>query len=81
MKRHNPLPASASPFDPSPESPHELKARTAELAYAIWEQNGRTDGHALDHWLRAEDEIAAESAHVHGLRIGDSGSMIPPQGR
>lgn len=85
MNTRAPLPASASPFDPAPDSPRERKARIAEHAYAIWEQSGRTDGHALDDWIRAERELAVESAHVRGLRrgagSGAEASMIPPQGR
>jgi hypothetical protein len=29
----------------------------SERAYAIWEQQGRPDGQALDHWLQAETEL------------------------
>jgi hypothetical protein len=28
-----------------------------ERAYAIWEHEGRPDGKAVDHWLKAEAEI------------------------
>ena len=34
----------------------------AERAYLIWEQMGRPDGQALEHWLRAETALATESA-------------------
>jgi len=34
---------------------HEIRVR----AYTLWEQEGRSDGRALDHWSRAEREIAA----------------------
>lgn len=30
-------------------------------AYEIWVHEGCQDGHDLDHWLRAEAEIASES--------------------
>lgn len=29
-------------------------------AYFIWNQEGRPDGMALEHWLRAEAEVARE---------------------
>ena len=32
---------------------------TAERAYLIWEQMGRPEGQALEHWLKAEAELAA----------------------
>jgi len=35
---------------------------TAERAYLIWEQMGRPEGQALEHWLRAEAELSIEPA-------------------
>ena len=37
---------------------HEHKVR--ERAYAIWESEGRPEGKEVEHWLRAEAEVAAE---------------------
>jgi Protein of unknown function (DUF2934) len=34
--------------------------RIQERAYEIWEKAGRPEGKAVEHWLRAEAEIAAE---------------------
>jgi hypothetical protein len=34
---------------------HEIRVR----AYSLWEQEGRTEGRALDYWSRAEREVAA----------------------
>jgi hypothetical protein len=34
----------------------------AERAYLIWEQRGRPEGQALEHWLKAEAEAAAKPA-------------------
>lgn len=28
-----------------------------EAAYYIWEKEGQTHGHDLDHWLRAEKDV------------------------
>ena len=36
----------------------------AERAYLIWENMGRPEGQALEHWLRAEAELAPETAVV-----------------
>ena len=33
---------------------------TAARAYRIWEQMGRPEGQALEHWVRAEAELASE---------------------
>jgi hypothetical protein len=38
--------------------PHEHKVRAR--AYEIWEDAGRPEGKAVEHWIRAEAEIAAE---------------------
>jgi Protein of unknown function (DUF2934) len=29
-------------------------------AYEIWENEGRPDGHSVDHWLQAEMEINSD---------------------
>jgi hypothetical protein len=37
----------------------KLAERITERARQIWEEEGRPDGRAEEHWLRAEAEIAA----------------------
>ena len=34
--------------------------KIAERAYLLWEQAGRPEGKALEHWLQAEDERSTE---------------------
>jgi hypothetical protein len=34
--------------------PHDICHRIAETAYELYEQRGRTDGHDLDDWFKAE---------------------------
>ena len=41
----------------SPESP-DLRAEIAKRAYEIWLKEGAGQGCDLDHWLRAERELA-----------------------
>jgi hypothetical protein len=36
-----------------------METRIRERAYEIWEREGCGHGWALDHWLQAEEEIAA----------------------
>ncbi len=44
------------PVDPlGTNAPVEVKIRLR--AYEIYEQRGRTDGQALEHWLQAEREV------------------------
>jgi len=40
----------------------ERNPMIAERAYHIWEMEGRPDGKDIDHWLRAERELASEMA-------------------
>lgn len=37
-------------------------ARISERAYALYEQHGREDGHALDHWLEAERQLTDQGS-------------------
>ena len=39
---------------------HPQAARIRERAYMMWERDGRPDGHALLHGVRAKEEIEAE---------------------
>jgi hypothetical protein len=41
--------------------PRERQQVIRERAYALWEQEGKPNGHDLDHWLRAETEIEGSS--------------------
>ena len=38
--------------------PNDWSDAIRERAYALWEEDGRIDGRDVDHWLRAEEEIA-----------------------
>lgn len=35
----------------------DQQTRIAQRAYQLYEEQGRRDGHALEHWLQAEQEI------------------------
>ena len=37
------------------------KIQIADRSYFIWEQEGRPEGKALEHWLRAQSELEAEA--------------------
>jgi hypothetical protein len=36
----------------------DLRARILERAYALYEECGRMDGYALEHWLEAERQVS-----------------------
>ncbi len=46
--------ASKSPGQSNGGSPHEDVRRRA---YELWEARGRAEGHELDDWCKAEDEV------------------------
>jgi len=52
---------------------------TAERAYLIWEQMGRPEGQALEHWLRAEAELVAEPAA--SMPRSDRAARMPQRAR
>ena len=35
----------------------DIHARISERAYALYEEHGREDGHALENWLAAEQQV------------------------
>ena len=39
----------------------ELRRRIAERARQLWEEAGRPEGHDMEYWLKAEDELAPHS--------------------
>jgi hypothetical protein len=42
----------------APESlPEDIKQEIAEVAYSYWESRGHEDGHDVDDWLMAEQEV------------------------
>jgi hypothetical protein len=39
------------------EHSQDFHARISERAYALYEEHGREDGHALENWLEAERQV------------------------
>src|SRR5713226_5894121 len=57
---------AAGPEEVKPANIDE-SCKIAERAYLLWEQAGRPEGKALEHWLQAEDERSTEpSAETPG---------------
>jgi hypothetical protein len=49
----------------SPSSTSHLSQEDISFAaYCLWEQDGRPDGHDLDHWYRAENLLRQAHAEV-----------------
>ena len=51
-------PPATAPGEPPVE--HQISLRAHEL----YEARGREDGHAMEDWLRAEEEITNKKAHT-----------------
>ena len=49
--------------------------RLARRAYEIWEQAGRPEGRALDHWMQAERELSADQDLTLTLAEGEISSL------
>ena len=48
--------------------------RVRERAYDIWERAGRPEGSAVDHWVQAEAETAAEEKELErGIELEAEG--------
>ena len=45
------------PLSPATSDPNELEHQIRVRAYELYEARGRKDGHELDDWLRAKEEI------------------------
>jgi hypothetical protein len=41
---------------------HHVEAQIRQRAYDLYEARGREDGHDLEDWLRAEEEITSGTA-------------------
>jgi len=55
----------------------ELIAEIRCLAYKLYEQRGRADGHALEDWAHAEAEVL-HSQSILSSRANDNGVRLPP---
>ena len=49
--------ASIAPARSKPAAPDAHRDRIAARAHALWEEEGRPDGHDLRHWFAAEQEL------------------------
>lgn len=45
---------------------HDREAAIREKARAIWEKEGKPDGHHERHWIEAEREVSADAAKTAG---------------
>ena len=60
MNDNPPKKQAATVTSETQELEHQIRLRAQEL----YEARGREDGHELDDWLRAEEEIAKQKART-----------------
>jgi len=57
----------------------EREERIRERAHRLWEEEGRPDGRAEDHWFQAKEIVALEDGHDEALKpIGSGGEPVEP---
>lgn len=57
----------------------EREERIRERAHRLWEEEGRPDGRAEDHWFQAKEIVALEDGHDEALKpIGSGGEPAEP---
>jgi Protein of unknown function (DUF2934) len=44
--------------------PQGLKSQIRQRAFELYQERGREDGHELDDWLRAEEEITSGKIRI-----------------
>ena len=61
--------------------PKTLEDQIRRRAYELYEERGREDGHELEDWLRAEEEIQEMQARSAAVRTTELLSAMPPARR
>jgi Protein of unknown function (DUF2934) len=46
------------------DDPRGLKSQIRQRAFELYQERGREDGHELDDWLLAEEEIARQKTRI-----------------
>jgi len=56
--------ATKKPAATVTEDPHGLKSQIRQRAFELYQERGREDGHELDDWLLAEEEITSKKTRT-----------------
>ena len=56
--------ATKKPPATETDDPKELKSLIRQRAFELYQERGREDGHELDDWLLAEEEITSEKTRI-----------------
>ena len=56
--------AAKKPQATETEDPQGLKSQIRQRAFELYQERGREDGHQLDDWLLAEEEITIKKSRT-----------------
>jgi Protein of unknown function (DUF2934) len=56
--------AAKKPRATETEEPQGLKSQIRQRAFELYQERGREDGHQLDDWLLAEEEITIKKSRT-----------------
>ena len=73
ISRSGPLAPYADDRDARAQTKASLDEIVRERAYALWEQEGRPDGRATEHWRLAQEQHLHERAHALWEQEGAAG--------
>ncbi len=59
----------------------QVRERIRDRAFSFWENDGRPEGRAWEHWLRAETEIASERTPTAKKRATSRRKKAPVSAR
>ena len=60
------------------DAPESMDGQVQERAYALWEQEGKPEGRAEEHWRQARSELGLETAgQGTEAAVSDSGPALP----
>jgi hypothetical protein len=59
----------------------DIEDRKRQIAYALWEEEGRPEGHAEAHWQEACRQIEAELQDPDWLKRAAAQAELPPAGQ
>jgi Protein of unknown function (DUF2934) len=61
-------PKSREPLPRKPRSVSDAEEKIRLRAYELYEEHGKIEGHALDDWLQAEEEIFGRRGQPKNVR-------------
>jgi len=69
MSKHRGRQTKPEPrHDQESSAPQPPSDEAARRAYSLYEENGREEGHELQHWFHAEEQLRGRQSDLEGSR-------------